>query len=360
MPDILVMPYLYLADRAAIDGWEVIPRRQFEERDAASGEIFANAPKYLDLYQVPDGARRDQPGCLLRPPGARVGGDVDRDSLPLINKAVLAAVLDANEPLDSKRPNAHQHASVSDNCLLYGHPYNTEGRVVVDYGFMVRTTVAGLNVNRSAAPIAISPEVHVPGFGHTVDTEYASALHALLARKDDAARRLEVTIDWLDLAWRNTPSIDGDTRIVALRAAFEVLLDAGEKVEDSRAAFATLHRLSGARSPRQFISLKGNPRTEDMYDEEWWFTRFVWLRNKIMHGSSRSAADYEHEGRQHFHIADETLRRSIKLAVVAAGFPEHLLKTARDRRVERAVDAFVMKVGLPTVPPPPKDPDKKT
>lgn len=92
-----------------------------------------------------------------------------------------------------------------------------------------------------------------------------------------------------------------------------------------------------------------------MYEEEWWFTRFVWLRNAIMHGSARAQADYEHEGRFHFHIADEMLRRSIKLAVVAAGFSDALLKEPHERRMERAIAELVAQH---TPPAPTDSPDE--
>jgi len=38
------------------------------------------------------------------------------------------------------------------------------------------------------------------------------------------AGRIGRAIDWLDLAWRNTTSLDDDTRILAIYSGFEVLL----------------------------------------------------------------------------------------------------------------------------------------
>jgi hypothetical protein len=42
----------------------------------------------------------------------------------------------------------------------------------------------------------------------SADADYVSVLFETLAANDVRARRLAAAIDWLDLAWRNTTSID--------------------------------------------------------------------------------------------------------------------------------------------------------
>lgn len=47
----------------------------------------------------------------------------------------------------------------------------------------------------------------------SVDDVYLDALLSVLGNQDDQSRRIGRAIDWLDLSWRNTSSIDEDTRI---------------------------------------------------------------------------------------------------------------------------------------------------
>jgi hypothetical protein len=64
----------------------------------------------------------------------------------------------------------------------------------------------------------------------SADADYVSVLFETLAANDARARRLAAAIDWLDLAWRNTTSIDEGTRILLLKAGFEALLAAGDSL----------------------------------------------------------------------------------------------------------------------------------
>jgi hypothetical protein len=89
---------------------------------------------------------------------------------------------------------------------------------------MVTNLSGGHNVlhedSVSIRPPAELPEPFLYGF---VDGAYSDAVFAVLAAGDDLSRRLGRAIDWLDLAWRNTPSITPEVRVVLIRTGFEVL-----------------------------------------------------------------------------------------------------------------------------------------
>jgi hypothetical protein len=148
-------------------------------------------------------------------------------SMRVLHRAVVAAVLDPNPSL-SERDKGNQVAT-SDNVLLYGHRVDGSGSVWVDYGVMVRAIVGGLTIGSEDLHISAPPEILVPFLHPSFDELYLVALVKILSGADESARRMGRAIDWLDIAWRNTSSIDEDTRIVALRAGFEALFGVGDR-----------------------------------------------------------------------------------------------------------------------------------
>lgn len=332
---IALFPYLMLEERAAIDGWELIPADQLGPDDALSPEILEAAPKYLALYRLPEGGVSGQ-GCFAKPPGGKLGSEFSPELMRPLHLAAVAALLEMNRPLDAKEANLTDFSSTSDNALLYAHRYTADGFVAVEYGTMVRHQTMGLQAGSAHALIEHPLELHLPTFGCRLDAEYADALHRVLSQPDDLARRLAVTIDWLDIAWRNTHSITHQTRVVALRSAFEALLDVGEGVGPGRDALSKLLRDKSAKAPRTWTTREGSKKTQTLSDLEWWFTRFAFLRNFIMHGAPLAEADYEHEGRLHLTVADEILRRALRRTVADCGFPDIAL-ALKERLGERIV-----------------------
>jgi hypothetical protein len=156
----------------------------------------------------------------------------------------------------------------------------------------------------------------------------------------DEIRRLLGAIDWLDLAWRNTPSTTYETRILMLKSAFEVLLDRGDRLDDQRSALsALLDPPRPRRRVRRLTTLQGQPREEAMSDLEWWFTRFTFLRNTIIHGERPTAAQLRHGRNWHLWIAEYRLRQAIKETVARHGHPLVRLDPL-DRAVELAIQRY--------------------
>jgi hypothetical protein len=222
--------------------------------------------------------------------------------------------LDPNPSL-SEKEKGHQVAT-SDNALVFAHRVDESGSVWVNYGAMVGATVGGLQVGSADVTISPPPEVLVPFMHPSADDVYLDALLRVLPSQSDESRRMGRAIDWLDLAWRNTSSIDEDARIVALRAGFEVLLGVGDKTASVREALSQLlEDSSKPRITRRWTTRQGNERSEEMTDLGWWFTRFSFLRNAIMHGSDIWETEYLHEDQHHLWLAEKTLRRAIKRLV---------------------------------------------
>lgn len=312
-PEVLLFPYLFASERLSAGGWQIIPRADLVADDVSADWVRESTLGLLDLYAFRSGSW-DAVGCIARPPKGVVGDPLRVDEMRVLHRAVVAALLDPNPSL-SKKDAGHQVAT-SDNALVYGHRVDGSGSVWVDYGVMVRAVVGGLSIGSDDVQIAAPPEVLMPFLHPSMDQIYLDALVQVLGAGDDKSRRLSRAIDWLDLAWRNTSSIDEDTRIVALRAGFEVLFGVGDQTGSIRSALSELlDEESAARATRMWKTLQGATRNQEMTDLEWWFMRFAFLRNAIMHGSEPTDDDYMHDGNRHLWLAEETLRRAIKYLV---------------------------------------------
>jgi hypothetical protein len=311
--DIVVFPYLYLSERVRANTWEIIPSSELSRDDVVEEWVHEAALGLMALYELRSG-HWERVGCFARRTAGRVGDPLEIEDLRGLHGGVCAALLDPNPSL-AEKDKGHQ-AATSDNALMYVHGVDTSGSVWVNYGVMVRATVGGLQIGSEDVTIAPPPEVNVPFMHAGIDDAYLDALLQVLGSSTDDSRRIARAIEWLDLAWRNTTSIDEDTRIVGLRAGFEVLLGVGDKSDDLRGALSALVEPSETpREKRTWTSLNGKERAADLTDLEWWFMGFSFLRNRIMHGSAIADDEYLWDDLRHLWRAEKTLRQAIKRAV---------------------------------------------
>lgn len=192
---------------------------------------------------------------------------------------------------------------------------------------MVRTTVGGLRLGEENLRIKPPAELHIPLLGARIDWLFAAALFECLTAETDTARRLGLTADWLDIAWRNTTSITQHVRLLALRSGFDAVLDTdNEKIEVVRSALCALLDPPGEpTSMRHWANRDGAPRSGEMTLLGWWFTQFTFVRNSIAHGSAVPEAELECEGELHLWRAERMLRRAIKKTVADQGHEDVLL-----------------------------------
>jgi hypothetical protein len=143
------------------------------------------------------------------------------------------------------------------------------------------------------------------------------------------------SIDWLDLAWRNSPSITPELRVVLLRTGFEVLFGSDNTYVVRDALCALLDSQDVARKERTWTTLGGNEQTAQLSDLGWWFMQFAFLRNATMHGDEVPDTRFEQNGRPHVWLGESRLRAAIKARVAEAGFPTVLLDRRERERQDR-------------------------
>ena len=239
--------------------------------------------------------------------------------------SLLGAALIMNPEEGANNPGLN--VSTSENFMVYAHPLNEEGRVAVDFGSMIRTTVGGIRAGEQPDNIPYPVELHLP-LCSQVDGDLADALYPLLIQKTDEGRRLSTTLDWLDVAWRNTDSVVSEVRVMALKSGFEVFLNVGETVSAERAELSALLDPKGTPKNSRAYKNKRNGKNEtiDVTDLEWWFTTFAFLRNDIAHGSEVPEADWEFDGKSQVMLAQRHLLKAIRKKVAdASGKPDLLM-----------------------------------
>jgi hypothetical protein len=278
------------------------------------------------MYVVPERSRFGV-GAFARPINGVVG---DAPSEPQLigdlQRSIATAVLDQNQspliPAEDRDPNFGHYGMTSDNATVVTHGIDHEhGYTASVTGARLRMQNLGIAVlpnpaypDLPPAVIARPPEVMIPQREPRLDYLYAHATAESLGRGDDAARRLRRAIDWLYLAGLNNTVLTSDMRIPALDAGFEVLLDQHAFLEIA-ASLATLLEDETQAVERNWTTLSGRPDSRQLSDIAWWYLRFSFLRNDLMHGRSPDPDAWQHSDAAQIDLGEWYLAQAIKHTV---------------------------------------------
>jgi hypothetical protein len=343
MPAVLLAPYIPLRTKTSVGPWDLIPFADMNQAAFMNDAIAEDARMLVTAYRVTEGRL----GALLVPSGSPVGTECDPESLRPLRRALLLGILEANPKRpenpeeEAEDPNAGHRTAAAENALVYGHPVRGDGTFATQSGFMAPfLALHGRLQPTDTISIAHPGELPTPIMAADLDSDYASAALSVMSEDGDAARRVLRATEWLDVAWQNASTITHDTRILALRSGFEVLLSTTEFGDDPlqiRDALVQLLDEPGAQKTTRSWTQRGRLRSDTLTDLEWWFQSFTVLRNAIAHGHDVSRRDSIFEdGRLHLLIAERTLRRAIKRTIARAGHPDVELD-ATTRLLQRLV-----------------------
>jgi hypothetical protein len=128
---VVCLPYLPLVERMTVGDWEAIPQSGLREDDCRDARTMQLALGLADLYGLPEQAPSPV-GAFGRPRRGHVDDDPeDRQRLHDLQRAVVVAVLDANEspllPDHERDPNFGHYAMTSDNATGVAHGIKREG-----------------------------------------------------------------------------------------------------------------------------------------------------------------------------------------------------------------------------------------
>src|SRR5687768_2551116 len=92
--EVLLFPYLPLAQRRTIGPWTLIPREQLASGDTMSDAMLGHADGVARLYRMRGHERGF--GAFIRRDEQRVGEEIDQTGLPTLYHAVVVSLLDQN------------------------------------------------------------------------------------------------------------------------------------------------------------------------------------------------------------------------------------------------------------------------
>lgn len=343
--EVLVAPYLPLACREIVGPWELIPRDDITLEDVSEPQLMDAVRQLLDAYR-PQRKTEVAFGVAIRARDGRIGQSFGRSAPGILRSALLAASLDTNPssltPEEERTGNEGHQMVTSDNTLVYGHPLHNENWVADQYGVMATRLAGGMRLGEANVHFEPPGELVIPAIEKPFDDVYATAIYEEIAKASPMSRRIARALDWLSIAWRNTSAVEIGTRVVALRAGFEVLLGAGDKTQAIRTSLDNLlNPADAARIERTWIEYEKTKGPFSLTDIEWWFQCFSLLRNAIMHGDEIPTAMWEHETHNHIWIGEEYLRKAIKETLIRAGHPEDLRDVPSQRALKRKIAQMI-------------------
>lgn len=333
LTDILFAPYLILTDGSEIGPWRFVRFSELEESQALPDNLRSSVLDLVAAYRVDDGL--PSTGAMVHPASGQIGSSFDRSEMERLQKAILVGVIANNPEMaaseDDQPSNAGHMAMTAENALLYGHPIGGTRSYVVSTGAIVRqmslrSAQEGEDLPKVAPPV----DLHLP-FLSSFDDDMARATFDVLGRGDVDARRLGRALDWYSLCFSNAVAISRDSRIIALRCAFEVLTGAGDETK---------------KVVRAVEEMLKDDSTETVTYEPWWakgpvsgtangvwMTEFSELRNAIVHGDEIPAELWEYDGfGQEFQALDRLLL-GLKSFLARAVEDESLRMAYGDRKL---------------------------
>ncbi len=174
------------------------------------------------------------------------------------------------------------------------------------------------------------------------------------------AGRIGVAIDRLASAWRNSPSITFEQRVVMLKTAFEALTDRSatheaadwlderfhQPAESGATEWAAEHLLWSP-SEHKSRTWTWNGNQEDCTDLGHWFRCFGKVRNEIVHDGKAQSLTHEAEGSAYkgpyVNIAERVLREAIRVCLRDFGF-EDLWESSVHLKLTKSFEAALLEL----------------
>jgi len=323
-----------------------------------SGRFRELALQLASAFLNPDGQRIEHPSMLAHINTGADGEPLDLNEWRAVQRAIHFTVLDSNPPWDGGDGNEGFGTSSSDNSDILIWPLDLEhGHIALTRGSMVRIQAGGLSISEDLE-IPAPRELWLP-WPRPLDQEMLNAIYAVLTDTSLGDRRLAdrigVAIDWLVHAWRNSPSITFEHRIVMLKTAFDALTGfdkthlAAAWIADRFASLAeagVTDELSDdllwspSEAPKR-TRIWGNGNREACTDLVHWFHVLGHARNQIVHEGSAGRLAYAADGSAYegplANIGERLLRETICVCLREFGFDD-LWQTQNLRAIKRALE----------------------
>jgi hypothetical protein len=355
---LIFCPYVPLDRVYAMDKWSLTPLSQFGG-GWASADFEGLARRFVGKFDAP----RDKP---LASPAVLVRDGVADGLLPsdgeqrALQAALHFAVLDANP---TWTPDADGWSSMtSDNGDVFVWPIDSQSRsVALQRGSLVRNLGGGYRIERDDWRVRPPLELHMPDGHVRLDAAVLDAVYRVAVGQHgnpQSAGEIELSISWLAKAWRNTPSVSPEDRLVELKTAFDGLVGestgtvVARQVRNRfeallphgitrRSAAHMLWRPSETERMRTVPNARGQPQQRQVTDLEEWFAHFAAARNQVVHRARRPPQKPPLRNRYrgpYFHTAERLLRECIRASLAGLGYTD-LWRSRADREMAALMEA---------------------
>jgi hypothetical protein len=212
----------------------------------------------------------------------------------------------------------------TEHALLYSHRFDDDLYTAHETGTMVMMRHFGSRIGQDRDVISYPADLVLPILALDLDAVYANALYDVLTNVADDDPDLPGAIRWFEIAWANSAVVDPPTRIMALRAAFDLLFTSA-RTETVRKRLSAFLDPDGKGTRREWTDHFGNRHVAELTDVAWWFQMFALLRNKVAHGGALVDDEFIFEGVPHVWHAEWVLRRVFKQILVNRGHGDVVL-----------------------------------
>jgi hypothetical protein len=337
--DLLLTPYLPLAQEMSICEWRLIPFKALGGAEIVPPALARPVERLIAAY-----CRDDGMGAIVHLNGKQVGAEFEMRDFVRLRAALLAGTAGGNPEMTSTEDGGLDAWSLTtaENALLVGHPIGDGSGYALRIGILVRVLSGRGTLGDEPLP-PIEPPIELPTpLISSFDTELAEVVYDILGAGDDSARRLERALEWYRVVLANAEAVSIDVRIGAARSALETLLGVGHETKKIVRAFGALVRRADSReqSYEEVVWANGPVR---LTEDEWWLTRLSMLRNAIMHGDEVPDDLWKHEGHHQLNLVHDKLIAALR-AFAAQSTGDELLASSPSEREAARRQAAAIKV----------------
>lgn len=300
---LVYFPFLQLHEPVAIGPWELRSSKHLQGM-WNSPDVKKAATRFIGKHRTALGQRLDSMTIVTRDGRAVHSGPGPGDEeLHALEAAMTCAVLAANPPWSPETESASWRISTSDNTVLRATWLDLSSQwFATERGSLVRTLSGGHRLDRPTDYIAAPLELHLPSSSR-IDRDTAQAAYDTLLHGDpDLSTCLLTSIRWLAQAWANSPSIDSNIRIVAIRSGLEIWLDKQNAWDQARALRKRFERLTELFSGDSFATVWSPSESKSLEIEvganlkpatplEHWYVHLSRHRNATVHDAAEPAAE---------------------------------------------------------------------
>jgi hypothetical protein len=226
--DLLLTPYLPLAQEMSICEWRLIPFKALGGAEIVPPALARPVERLIAAY-----CRDDGMGAIVHLNGKQVGAEFEMRDFVRLRAALLAGTAGGNPEMTSTEDGGLDAWSLTtaENALLVGHPIGDGSGYALRIGILVRVLSGRGTLGDEPLP-PIEPPIELPTpLISSFDTELAEVVYDILGAGDDSARRLERALEWYRVVLANAEAVSIDVRIGAARSALETLLGVGHETK---------------------------------------------------------------------------------------------------------------------------------